>query len=158
VERDPVSGKVLLHFPGADLEIGVVDGKLEISSTCGIRIRSDRGVEIAGSDDSRLELDRKGVVLASPALDMRVRETDFVGERITARSERVKVVWGKLEQVVGHFVGFAKEVYQRIEGLVHTRAGRIRTEAGRAYLLQADRARIQATGDVRVQGRTINLG
>jgi len=60
--------------------------------------------------------------------------------------------------VVGRLVEFADNVYRRVEGLYHVRASRVRMEAERSMLLQGESADLEAQGDVRIQGDSVNLG
>lgn len=45
-----------------------------------------------------------------------------------------------------------------VSSLFHVRAGRIRAEAEKSYVVEAGQARLRAEGDVRIDGRTVNLG
>ncbi len=92
---------------------------------------------------------------------MRIRGEESIeisAPRLSASAQEARATWGKLEHVVGRMVLWARDAYQRVEGLFHSRAGRIRTESRGAYLLQSESARIHAKEEVRIQGETVNLG
>jgi hypothetical protein len=163
VDGDPATAT--LNLGEAQLQFRCVDGVIEITSAHPIRIRSGRMVEIAGDTGSTLsslatalELTPVSMNLRAEELRGRVTRTDFIGRSINAKAEQVKVTWGKCERVVGRAFDYARHAYSRVEVLLHTRAGRIRTEANGSYLVQAETARIQAKEDVRIQGTSINLG
>ena len=150
-EYDSSSGRAVVHFPGSEFEIQSSDGRVELVCKTGLTIRSGGTVRIESEREVRMvsgasgfAVDPERVSLEAPAADARVGEA--------------RVACGKLEQSFGRVIGWAKVVYQRIEDLMHVRAGRIRTEADKGHLVQAERARVQADGDVHIQGRTINLG
>ncbi len=164
-EFDPATGKAVIHLPGAALHIGVVDGFLDIACDRDIRIRSRGTVEIAGKEgvrlaggDGKFALDRSGAALEAPSVKAQVGEAEVDAVQISAKAKEARVECGKLEQVVGRWFQFGEEVYQRVEGFLHTRAGRIRTESAGVYLVQADRARLLAREEVQIQGESIRLG
>jgi hypothetical protein len=150
-EYDPASNRAVVRFPGTGLEIQAVDGRVELVCENGLTIRSGGTVEIASE---------RGVKLASEKSTLSV-EPERVSTESAAAEVRVgeaKVACGKLEQTIGRVISWVKASYQRVEELLHVRAGRIRTETAGQHLVQADQARIQAEGDVHLQGRSINLG
>ena len=106
-----------------------------------------------------IEIDCRSLrIRGQERVDISAPELNVGADRITASAREVRTTWGKLEQVVGRLIVWAKESYQRVDGLLHSRAGRIRTESRGAYLLQANSARVHAKEEVRIQGETINLG
>lgn len=141
IEYDTRESRAIFYFPEAQLRVRSADGKVEFSS--------DQGMKFATKGALELEAKR---------LDARIGETDFRGERIVARATEVRVAWGKLEQVVGRLFTFAKNVYERVEGLLHSRAGRVRAESKGSYLVQAERVTVAAQDDVKLQGKVINVG
>jgi hypothetical protein len=140
----PPGSPVVLRFAETEVEIRERNGAIEMRAECDIRIRSGGRVEIRGD---------QGVTMSTGethlALDPR---------SVRARAEEATFTWGKLHQVVGRLFDWAGSVYRRVDGVLHTRAGRVRTQAQKGYLLQAREARIHARKDVRVQGRQIHLG
>ncbi len=134
-EYDSSTGRGVLYFPGMALSVRSENGSVELSSSRGLRLRSAEDLELIGG---------RGVRIDTPQLEATATEARFS--------------FGRLEQTVGRFFQFARDFYQRIESLLHTRAGRIRTEAGRSYHVQAGHARIQAKEEVELRGRQINLG
>lgn len=157
--------RLVFHLEGVSVELRSVEGGLEIFCDQPIRFRSRTIVEIGGDEGvritgpgGRLEIGARETQLSADVLRVRTKEAELEGDRLTARAREANVAWGKLEQVVGRLWTVAKNAYVRIEGLLHERAGRVRMESGGSMLFQAREARIQAKEDVRVQGRSINLG
>ncbi|HZE96191.1 MAG TPA: DUF3540 domain-containing protein [Planctomycetota bacterium] len=150
-EFNAASGRAVLHFGGSGLRLQAVDGRVEIVSESTIAIRSEGGIELEGARGVRLACGPHAATVTPEGIDV-----DAAAARV--RVDDARVSCGKLEQKVDRVLLWAKDVYHRIEGLLHTRAGRVRTEAERDHLVQAERARLQAEGDVHVQGRTVNLG
>jgi hypothetical protein len=135
-EYEPGAGRAVLHLgPGVRLEAR--GGRAELVCERGLSIRSGGALELEGA---------AGVRVNSP------------GGPLEVRAGEAKVSVGKLDAAIGRVVGWAKEVYQRVEGLWHLRSGRTRVQASGDFLVQSDRARVQASGDVHLQGRTVNLG
>jgi uncharacterized protein DUF3540 len=160
---DPESRQATICLAGAELLLRVVDGVIEISSTAGIRIKSSVGVDLVGEVESsasgnRLAVTPHGVQLEASVLTATVTRTEFVGDTVTAAAKAVKVTWEKCERIVGRAFDYARHAYQRVDVLLHIRAGRIRTESKGLHLMQAEGVRIQAEADLRVQAASINLG
>jgi hypothetical protein len=162
---DPVSKTATIYFHEAELQVRSVGACIEISSQKAIRIRSAETIEIAGQQgvsligvDSRLAVNPESVDCTTNSFRANVSRLDFVGSTLTARADDVKLTWGRCERIVGRAFEYARHAYHRVEVLLHTRAGRIRTEAVGAHLMRAGTTRIQATEDVRIQGQSINLG
>jgi hypothetical protein len=162
---DRVTNTFTLNLGAAQLHFRCVDGAIEIASDAPIRIRSGREAELAGAGEAILSSGQSSIAVTPESTRVRADDlhvsavrTDFAGKSLHARADHVKVVWGRCERVVGRAFDYARHAYARVEVLLHTRAGRIRTETDGAHLIQAGTARIHAKGDVRVQGTSINLG
>jgi len=154
-EYHPATGRGILHFSGTGLDIQSA-GRVRIHSDTTIDLEAKHGVRLAGPD-AHLELNR-GIEITSPAVHAEIEDLRYSGHSLVAQASEARTSFGKLEQVVGRFFQFARHWYQRAEALLHTRAGRIRAEASESYLLQTEQVSVQATQDVRIQGKTINLG
>jgi hypothetical protein len=163
-EYDSVTGHGTLHLPGTDLRLALAGGAVELSTASNLRLRSEGAVEIAGrrvrlaADGNKLELAPERVELRANALRAQVHRTSFQGRRIRVRAQDLYLTLGRVQRVLGRVVEWATAIYPRVEGLWHTRADRVRTEAERGILLQGETADVVARGDVRVQGDSINLG
>lgn len=130
-------------------------------------LKTDDG-SVAVREDGILETrDRRGRLLFEydPATgtaavyaagDLRIRS----GGTVEIDAERgVKITTpGTFETHVGRRFEFATDAYCRVEKVISVTAGRVRTQCEGAWLVQADTARVQAEGDVKLQGETIHLG
>jgi len=141
LEYDPDSGRMVLHLPA---------GKLEVSST-------HEGIELVTSSSLRI---RAGgtLMLQGAALEVDVPRAELRAQEVVASARNAAFSWGKLEQTVGRFFQWAKSVYVRIEEVLHTRAGRIRTQVAEESIVEAREIRLRSAQDVKIQGETIHLG
>jgi uncharacterized protein (DUF2345 family) len=162
---DPSERSAVVLLPALRLKLRCTEGRIELTSTKDIRLHShgtveiagDRGVRLAGAG-STLDVNPDHVQLSTRRLQAKVDATCFEGEHIRARAQSVHVTWGKFQRVAHRVLEYSRHVYQRVESLLHTRAGRVRSEAEDAVLIQAKEMQIQAQEDVRIQGKSIKLG
>jgi len=150
-EYQPATGRATVRLPGLGLEFRSVDGRTELVCDRNLTIRSEGTVEIVGERGSTLACGPSSVRVGQEGLELEAPVA-------RVRAGEAKIACGKVEQSLGRVITWAKQVYERVEDLLHVRAGRIRTEAENGHLVQASQARVQAEGDVHVQGRSINLG
>jgi hypothetical protein len=113
-------------------------------------VRDARGAIVVVYDAERgtAEIVAPGgdLVLSAPAGKIALRAAEIVCEagRYELNAERVLVR--------------ARDVYREIEGLLHTRADRVRTLARDAYQLFAKRLNMAAEEDASVDGKRVLLG
>ncbi len=164
LDYDTDSGEAVLHLPEATLRIRSVEGKIELTSNRDISLQSTQTIEIKGKrglrlegEGSRLQLQKKSEITA-PSLKAGISKLSFEGEELSGKAKEATFSWGRVHQTVTRFVQFAKSAYTRVETVLHTRAGRVRTEAEGSLQLHAEEARVLAKRDVHVNGRSINLG
>lgn len=145
---DPATRRAVMILPGAGLSITCTDGVLELHAPRGIRLRTEGTVQVEA---------REGVKLEGERIEARVETAALQAASVSARASVARFAWGKLELSAGRLFEWAGAVYRRVDGLLHTRAGRIRTQSKGAALLQADTARIQAKNEVRIDGSSVHL-
>jgi hypothetical protein len=80
------------------------------------------------------------------------------GGRIALRASEIVCEAGRFELRAGRIVERAGDVYREIEGLLQTRAERVRTVVRGAYQLFAKRAQVVAEEDASVDGKRVLLG
>ncbi len=108
--------------------IHVAEGDLEL--------RADRGrVRIVGAEGVELK-----------------------GKLLSFEGERLRQVVGVLETHAKRILEKAVDVYRDAEGLSQTRAGHVRIVAKETFRALADRLRMKAKKDVKVDGEKIYLG
>lgn len=130
-EYDVVTGSAVVHLAGA---LRVRAGEVDIEARRGVRI---------ASGESEVTLSPVGIEGTAP--------------RVSAKAQDARFAWGSVEHLVGRLRVWARSVYERVEGLFHTRAERVRVEAD-DHLVQAGSATVVAQDDVRIDGKSINLG
>lgn len=164
VSYDPSTGQATVHLAGADLAVRAKDGRIELTSDQDIVLRSARTVEIDGRRGVRIQGDRttfklgRRSVLEAPSLEARIENVQFSGERVEATAKDAVFSWGRLRQVADRWFQFARDMYQRIEAALDTQAGRMRTSVDRTYHVRSDQMRFLAREEVRIDGKTINMG
>jgi hypothetical protein len=78
--------------------------------------------------------------------------------KIAMRAAEVVCDAGRYELNAERVLVRARDVYREIEGLVHTRAGRVRTHASEAFQVFAKRLNMAAEEDASVDGKRVLLG
>jgi len=154
-EYDTSTGRGTVHIEG--LAIRSSARRVELACDRELAISSPEIVALRAGK-SALNLSPRKAELSSPRLESRIGEMDYRGERVAAKVEEAEVTASRMEIVAGRVLRWARTLYERVEGLFHSRAGRVRQESEEAYLIRAERARIDCQEEVKVQGKTIHLG
>jgi hypothetical protein len=131
-----------------DLAIQVRRGHFSVSSSHGIDLVTATDVKIAGSGlDVRAERGR--VFLA---------ELSYIGGKILAQAERVKLLAGIFDSVLERFAQKVKRSYRVVEEMDHLRSGQISYRAEKNMDLRARNALLTAEELVKLDGDQIHLG
>jgi len=154
-----IGDKVLIADNGSRAFILIVlsreeeRGRVTLPETC----------EVAGGEINFTG--RKGMAWEAP----RVTLTGIVGEArfqglslfsrwCDVRSRKIVAVAEIWDRVVGRLTERIRDSYRRIENAEQTTAGRIRTIVRGRFSLKAENADINATEDVKIDGKQIHLG
>jgi hypothetical protein len=78
--------------------------------------------------------------------------------RISLKAGEVLCEAGRIELRADRIFERARDVYREVEGVIHTRADRVRTLATGAYQLFAKRVNVLAEEDAAVDGKRVLLG
>jgi hypothetical protein len=78
--------------------------------------------------------------------------------KIALRAAEIECEAGRFELRADRIFERARDVYREVEGVLHTRAGRIRTLATGAVQLFAKRVNVLAEEDAAVDGKRVLLG
>ena len=153
-EFHPATGRAVLHVPGAlDVE---AEGAIRLK---GKTITLDAEHEMSlSSADSRLQMNPDAMRLDSGEIAFCAKEMKARADRGQAEIREIRFRAERLEQSIGRVILVARELLQRVEGLIHTRAGRVRIQSRRDVTIQTRTANLVAKDDFRVQGETIHLG
>ncbi|MGK4006464.1 DUF3540 domain-containing protein [Sorangium sp. So ce1036] len=154
--RATVEGQVLALFdPGGALVASLdgATGELRISATSDLELSAPAGRVIlsAGVDGSKIELTQDSIALASEKA------------RVSAGAlavDAVKADWavGQWELRAGRVIERAMDVFHDVEGLLETRAGRLRTLVSSTLELLGRRTTITSEKDTRIDGERVLLG
>ncbi|MFO0607243.1 MAG: DUF3540 domain-containing protein [Polyangiales bacterium] len=138
-ERDDASGRAVVRLPRG-----------------GVRFESDGDLELAA---------RAAVRVEGARVEARAREAEVTVARGVVKARRWELVASVAVQAVealetraARVVTRAKSVYQEVEDLAQTHAGRVRVVADEALHLHAKRALLKADEDVKVRGEKVHLG
>lgn len=122
----------------------------------------------AEADGERLVVrDRRGAIVVvydaeRGTAEIVVPEGDLVlgapKGKIALRALEVECEAGRIELRADRIFERARDVYREVEGLIQTRAERVRTLARGAYYLFAKRVNVAAEEDASVDGKRVLLG
>lgn len=163
VARSPAEGNH--HIPLADGATVHVEGgaAAEIRDREGrLLVRYENGAaEIAApSGDLRLAAPGGRVVIQA-GTDIELGATGEVAVKAERLLTRVRVLAQhaeRLEVSAGRIIERAREAYRDVEGLLQSRAGRVRAVVEDAYHLQARRTSIASKEDTSIDGKKVLLG
>lgn len=80
------------------------------------------------------------------------------GPRVVVETPHLRQVVGILETHANRIVEKAKDSYRDVEGMAQTRAGQVRIVAEKTFRALAERLRMRAKKDAKVQADKIYLG
>ena len=147
--------KLVLRMNGDMLEIAG-DSDISINSASNLHLRGATGVRI-GCGESAVEITRGAISIASDKMTAKGRMVECDGWEIRLHAEMLRISCAKLERIASRVLEYARESYQRIDNLLHVRAGRIRSESQSNHSLHGATVRIDAKEDVRIMGEKIHL-
>lgn len=138
-------------------------GDLELAAERRVRIRGERGVEIA-SGQSRVALEPEQLELRSERIAAKASRLEWsaalvrvVGEHVETEAKRLAQRVGELDTTARKIVERARDTFREAEGLAQTRAGRMRLVAEGTLWALAHRAMWKAEENVTVRGKRIYL-
>ena len=153
-EFHPATGRAVVHVPGA-LEVRAGDSirfhgaSIDIEADAELRLRSGTSAVTLAPGSAALQAERLGLEAEAVRL---------TAARVSATVGEARVRADLLDHAVGRALLWAREVVQRVDGLLSLHAGRVRARADGDYTVQARAANLTAREDFRVQGETIHLG
>jgi len=171
-EYDVESGRTVLSVPAGDLELRAPSGNIDLVAGKALRCRAEDEIALgAGTDRTEkdghpgLRIDSRSADLKAETLrvaaargEFAVADAVYAGRQLSAKLERAKVVLDRIETVARNIVGRARNVYQFVESLNQTKAGRMRTLVDGAYHLKGETVTAKAERTMKIDGEKINLG
>jgi hypothetical protein len=156
--------QIELSLSGRRLVLRMNGSLLEISADCDIAIHSASALHLSGADgvriacgESAVDLTPSAVAIVSDKMTARARMAECEGREIRLNTELLRISCAKFERIASRVLEYARESYQRIDNLLHIRAGRIRSESESNHSLHGATVRVDAKGDVRIMGEKIHL-
>ncbi len=129
-----------------------------------LSIRDVRGrllVEVRGDGAVVLNVPEGDLELRAERGRVRIEGAEGVhvaGPRVTLETPHLRQVVGVLETHAKRIVEKARDTYRDVEGISQTRAGQVRIVAKKTFRAIAERLRMRASKDAKVQGEKIYLG
>ncbi len=129
-----------------------------------IAVRDARGrllVEVQEDGTVALHVAEGDLVLRSATGRVRIEGAEGVhltAPRVTIEAARMRQVVGVMETHARRIVEKAKDAYRDVEGISQTRAGQVRIVAKQTFRAIAERVRMRASKDAKVQADKIYLG
>jgi hypothetical protein len=131
-----------------DLEIGAPGGRVSVSARDGIHLTTP-GEAVIAADTARVSASRGEMVIGALA---------YLGERLTAKVERVKTVAEEVESVAGRWVQRLERAYRFISRSESVRAEYLNYEARTAFHVKAETTLVNSGGLTKIDGSQIHLG
>lgn len=180
-------GALEVSPPSGDLVLGSATGRVRIAAATDVvveaardvTLRAQRGFEASAgatatkTEDgdapqirgSRLALDPRRTVVATPALDVRARtahvaagDATMLARRIRTTATQIATTVEEVEVTAGHVIERARDVVQEVSGVLTSRLGRVRSVVKDVYSLRARRTELKSKEDTAIDGRRVLLG
>jgi len=140
VRYDASTGEARIESPHGDLTLAAA-GKVKLA---------------AGTD---VELEASGTIATtSSRVSVHTGEGEVNAERLGVRAAELATLVGKWELRAQRLVEQVVDAYRDVDGLLQTRAGRMRTLVEGAYRLLSERTDIISREDSVIDGKRVLLG
>lgn len=177
-EYDDTTGRCRVDLPSGDMTVSASGGRMVFSASDGIRFSSGRTLELQSRekvrfavtdpenrDRSALCLDAAGMSANGDRLDLSARSSRmdletlrFQGRRFIGTLGEARLTLDRLEITASDIVQKAASLFQSVEDLFQTTAGRIRTLVDGTCHLKTRKLFLKAGEDVKIKGEKIHLG
>ena len=183
LEVSPVEGDLVLASASGRVRIAAATDVV-VEAARDVRLAAQRGFEAsagapgdgaaedaAGADasarirGSRLALDPRRAVVATPSLDVRARaaqlataDATVLAGRIRTTATQIATTVEELEVTAGHVVERARDVVQEVSDVLTSRIGRVRAVVRDVYSLRSKRTELKSKDDTAIDGRRVLLG
>jgi hypothetical protein len=170
---DERTGSATIAAPAGDLRLSaprgrvVLDAAMDVSVTAGRDLvqQAGRRIAIGGGETAAIAVDDGAVRVVTPEVSVSAERTrvEIADARVQAdRLETVaaEVVWavGKLTIGAERLFERVVDAYRDVEGLLQTRAGRVRTVVEDTYQLTSRKTTLASTDDTSIDGKRVLLG
>lgn len=158
VVRDP-SGEIVVTYDAATGSATIVAprGDLNLQSRKGsVRIAAAKELELTSG--TRTFVQSELLELAAATSRLKTGFADLAAEAVRVASPGIVVGVGRLQLDAQRVMQRAIEVYQQVEGVIETRAGRVRTLVKGATQVFSKSTSVVSEQDTFVDGRRVLLG
>jgi len=148
VKYDAATGSATIAAPGGDLRLAAPSGKVVIDAGTDLELSARAKTSIHSVE---LEADADLTHLRSKALDL-------ASGAIQASAQTVVIGVGRWNMTAERVIEKATDVFRNIEGVIETRAGRLRSLIRGATQMRSGTTSITSKEDTSVDGRRVLLG
>jgi hypothetical protein len=185
VTFDSATGSAEILAPGGDLRLSAPAGRvivdaamdLELSAQRDVTIRGDRRIAVGlsvdrdESDPDRLapgaavavggrtlDIEASALGITSERAQLKLGEASLAAERLESTAAHQVLTAGRIEVRAERWIERLKDVYSDVDGLLQTRAGRVRTLVHDAYQLVSRRTSLASQEETSIDGKRVLLG
>lgn len=171
-------GRTVLRAARGDLELHADEGDITLHAAGQVKLRADTAFEVSAAERVRLDVDAhaaspQGRVELTPGrtsvtagaieakasrVAVHTEDAKVVARTLSTAVETSRVVAAVIETTAERVVTRAKNVFEEVEELSQTQAGRMRTLVRGALHVFSKRAVLKADDDVKIKGERIHLG
>jgi hypothetical protein len=158
VVRDP-SGAIVVVYDAStgSATISAPRGDLTLQSSTGtVRISAAKDLELMAGASTRVQSERLDLAVSTAKLEAQFAE--LVAEALRVVSPGVSLGIGKLQLDAQRVIQHALEAYHEVEGVLETRAGRVRTLVKGATQMFSKSTSVVSEEDTFLDGRRVLLG
>ncbi|MBN1669510.1 MAG: DUF3540 domain-containing protein [Kiritimatiellae bacterium] len=175
---DVRAGRIEVDAPAGDVRIAgkqgamklVTEGDMVFESGGEVRVHAARGIRLTvqnvlrelrtslGLGSHRMDLHAQNLDVAARTGSMKIQDAAYAGEKVEMRVKRSRVIADQIESCANDIVETAKNVFRRVTELSQVQCGRMKTIVQSTFRLKSRRAVIKAEKDVKIDGKSINLG
>lgn len=148
VQYDAATGTATIAAPSGDLRLAAPAGKVVIDAGTDLELGARQKTTIRSVE---LESDADLTRLRSKALDL-------ASGVVEASAQTVVLGVGRWNMTAERVIEKAADVYRNVEGLLETRAGRLRSLVRGATQMRSGTTSITSKEDTSVDGRRVLLG
>ena len=148
VQYDAAKGTATIAAPGGDLRLAAPKGKVVIDAGTDLELSARAKASIHSVE---LEANADLTRLHSKALDL-------ASGAIEASAQTVVIGVGRWNMTAERVIERASDVYRNIEGVIETRAGRLRSLVRGMTQMRSGTTSITSKEDTSVDGRRVLLG
>ena len=148
VQYDAATGSATIAAPGGDLRLAAPMGKVVI----------DAGTDLELSARAKTSIHSVEFEADADLTRLRSKALDIASGAIEASAQTVVIGVGRWNMTAERVIEKANDIYRNIEGVIETRAGRLRSLIRGATQMRSGTTSIVSKEDTSVDGRRVLLG